>query len=456
MNNNEARTVPSVSVTYARNGASTKANALGMRPMQERAYEKRGEQYLLIKSPPASGKSRALMFVALDKLQNQGLKQAIIVVPEKSIGASFNDEPLSKYGFWSDWKVEPKWNLCNAPGNDNGGKVKSLGAFLESDDKVLVCTHATFRFAVDAYGVEAFDDRLISIDEFHHVSANPDNKLGLHLGQFFVRGKTHIVAMTGSYFRGDAEAVLAPSDESKFDTVTYTYYEQLNGYEYLKQLDIGYFFYSGPYVDDILNVLDPAEKTIIHIPNVNSRESTKDKMREVEHIIEALGEWQGIDPATGFQLVKRPDGRGQHSFGGELEADDVESGTIYVLRSLSDHPYVARHREIFHKVGVTGGRVETRIANAEDDSTCLLAKVEVVATYKLAGVNRTRMENLFHRLFAPARLNITINDRFGHPVQPEEWFLVPLFVIDEAVARIKDGSVTGYIYDPAAAKLLKA
>ena len=302
MSNRIDQSVPSVFVTYARNGASTKANTLGMRPMQERAYEKRGEQYLLIKSPPASGKSRALMFVALDKLTNQGIKQAIIVVPEKSIGASFNDEPLSKYGFWSDWHVEPKWNLCNAPGNDNGGKVKSLGAFLEGDDKVLVCTHATFRFAVDAYGVEAFDDRLIAVDEFHHVSANPDNK-------FFARGKTHIVAMTGSYFRSDAEAVLAPQDESKFDTVTYTYYEQLNGYEYLKQLDIGYFFYSGPYVDDILNVLDPAEKTIIHIPNVNSRESTKDKMREVEHIIEALGEWQGIDAATGFQLVKRPDGR---------------------------------------------------------------------------------------------------------------------------------------------------
>jgi len=298
--------VPSVSVSYARNGASTKANALGMRPMQERAYAKRGEQYLLIKSPPASGKSRALMFIALDKLTNQGLKQAIIVVPEKSIGASFNDEPLSNYGFWSDWQVEPKWNLCDAPGNDNGGKVKSLGAFLQGEDKVLVCTHATFRFAVDAYGVEAFDDRLIAVDEFHHVSASPDNKLGLHLGQFIVRDKTHMVAMTGSYFRGDAEAVLAPQDESKFDTVTYTYYEQLNGYEYLKQLDIGYFFYSGPYVDDILNVLDPAEKTIIHIPNVNSRESTKDKMREVEHIIEALGEWQGIDAATGFQLVKRP------------------------------------------------------------------------------------------------------------------------------------------------------
>lgn len=147
---------------------------------------------------------------------------------------------------------------------------------------------------------------------------------------------------------------------------------------------------------------------------------------------------------------------GQLSFGGELEADDVESGTIYVLRSLSDHPYVAQHRDIIHKMGVTGGRVETRIANAENEATYLLAKVQVVATYKLAGINRIRMENLFHRLFAPARLNITINDRFGHPVQPEEWFLVPLFAIDEAVARIKDGSITGYIYDPSAAKLVKA
>jgi len=305
----KAKSVPSVSVSYARNGGSTKANALGMRPMQERAYERRGEQYLIIKSPPASGKSRALMFIALDKLHNQGLRQAIIVVPEKAIGASFSDEPLTEFGFWTDWTVQPKWNLCNAPGSDNGGKVNAVGSFLESDDKALVCTHATFRFAVDKFGVEAFDDRLIAVDEFHHVSASPDNKLGLHLGQFIARDRVHIIAMTGSYFRGDAEAVLAPEDESKFDTVTYTYYEQLNGYEYLKQLDIGYFFYSGPYTDDVLKVLDPTEKTIIHIPSVNSRESTKDKIKEVEHIIEELGEWQGTDPATGFQLVKTPEGR---------------------------------------------------------------------------------------------------------------------------------------------------
>jgi hypothetical protein len=309
-----AKSVPSVTVSYARTGASTKANEMGMRVMQERCYEMRGEQYLLIKSPPASGKSRALMYIALDKLANQNIKQAIIVVPERSIGASFNNEPLSKYGFWSDWEVKPQWNLCNAPGADDptrgDGTVKAVGRFLASADKVLVCTHATFRFAVDDLGIEAFDDRLIAVDEFHHVSADKEgNKLGAHLGEFIARDKLHLVAMTGSYFRGDAVPVLSPEDEAKFETVTYTYYEQLNGYEHLKSLDIGYFFYSGSYVDDILKVLDPTQKTILHIPNVNSRESTKDKIKEVDHIINALGEWQGIDPATGFHLVMTPDGR---------------------------------------------------------------------------------------------------------------------------------------------------
>ena len=302
------RSVPSVTVTYAQTGRDQEPNELGMRPMQERAYDKRGEQYLLIKSPPASGKSRALMFIALDKLHNQGLRQAIVVVPERSIGSSFNDEPLTKYGFWADWAVKPNWNLCNSSGGDSG-TVNAVGAFLESADKVLVCTHATFRFAVEKYGIESFDDRLIAVDEFHHVSANPDNKLGAHLGALIARDRVHVVAMTGSYFRGDAEAVLSPDDEGKFDTVTYTYYEQLNGYRWLKRLDIGYFFYSGSYADDILNVLDPNEKTILHIPSVNSRESTKDKHKEVEHIIDALGKWQGIDEPTGFQLVKTPEGK---------------------------------------------------------------------------------------------------------------------------------------------------
>ena len=206
-----SKPIPAVSFQTAQTGASAKPNEMGMRQMQERAYAKRGEQYLLIKSPPASGKSRALMFIALDKLHNQGVKQAIIVVPEKSIGGSFADEPLSKFGFWADWTVKPQWNLCNAPGPDeervDPSKVRAVGQFLASEDRVLVCTHASFRFAVEQLGIEAFDNRLIAVDEFHHVSASADNKLGSQLGDFIHRDKVHLVAMTGSYFRGDAVPV---------------------------------------------------------------------------------------------------------------------------------------------------------------------------------------------------------------------------------------------------------
>lgn len=136
------------------------------------------------------------------------------------------------------------------------------------------------------------------------------------------------------------------------------------------------------------------------------------------------------------------------------EDDDIESGTIYVLRSLSEHPYIVEHRLLMHKIGVTGGKIETRISNAENEATYLLAGVEVVASYKLFGINRTKLENLFHRLFAPAQLDLVINDRFGHPVKPKEWFLVPLQVIDEAVKRIRDGSITDVTYDPKTASLV--
>lgn len=306
-------TPPSVSMQYGQTGSSTRMNELGMRPMQVKAYAKRGEQYLLIKSPPASGKSRALMFIALDKLNNQGLKQAIIAVPERSIGGSFADAELSKFGFSADWRVAPQWNLCNVAGIDDAkiakSKVKAVGEFFKSSDKVLVCTHATFRFAVMELGIQAFDDRLIAIDEFHHVSANGENVLGRQLGELIARDKVHIVAMTGSYFRGDAAPVLSPTDEAKFETVTYTYYEQLNGYEHLKALDLGYFFYTGRYTDGLLKVLDPDKKTIVHIPNVNSRESLGDKLREADDIMHALGDWRGKDEKTGFDLIKTPEGR---------------------------------------------------------------------------------------------------------------------------------------------------
>ena len=298
---------PTLKVSYAQTGASASTNSLGMRPMQERAYVMRGEQFLLIKSPPASGKSRALMFIALDKVWVQGLRKALILVPERSIGASFQSTPLREHGFEWDWEVLPRWNLCDSPGTD-GSKVKAVEEFLRGDASFLVCTHATFRFAFEQLGVSAFDDCLLAVDEFHHVSANPDNKLGAQLHELIERARVHIVAMTGSYFRGDAEAVLHPDDESRFETVTYTYYEQLNGYRYLKDLDIGYYFYSGSYADDISKVLNPKEKTIVHIPSVNSRESSKDKHREVEDIMTALGEWEGADPETGFQLVRQASG----------------------------------------------------------------------------------------------------------------------------------------------------
>ena len=355
-NPTNAYTVPAVSITTARTGASSKADERGMRTMQQRAYARRGEPYLLIKSPPASGKSRALMFIALDKLHHQGLKQAVIVVPERSIGASFADEPLSRHGFEFDWQVAPQWNLCNAPGADDPrvarSKVKAVAEFLASADRVLVCTHATFRFAVEALGIEAFDERLIAIDEFHHVSSNPDNKLGSQLGELMARGRVHVVAMTGSYFRGDSEAVLAPQDEARFETVSYTYYEQLNGYQWLKSLDIGYFFYTGAYVDAIGKVLDPALKTIVHIPNVNARESLKDKQREVDDIMHGLGEWKGVEPATGFHLIAAPSGRTLRV--ADLVDDSDPARRTRVLGALKDpaHKNNRDHVDIIIALGM--------------------------------------------------------------------------------------------------------
>lgn len=141
-------------------------------------------------------------------------------------------------------------------------------------------------------------------------------------------------------------------------------------------------------------------------------------------------------------------------FGGDAEPDDIESGTIYVLRSKSNHPFVAAHRELIHKIGVTGGKVETRIAGANKDATYLLADVEVVATYKLHNLNRVKLEAIFHRLFGAAQIDLTIEDRFGNPVKPKEWFLVPLNVIDEAVQRTQDGSITKVVYDLETARLV--
>lgn len=297
-----------VDVTYEHTGRSTSVNKYGMREMQERAFEARNAQYLLLKAPPASGKSRALMFIALDKLINQGLSKAIIAVPEKSIGGSFDSVELSKFGFFSDWTVEPKDNLCT-PGGDKS-KVQAFINFLKNDAKILICTHATLRFAFEALEESEFDNVLLAIDEFHHVSADGENRLGELLRTVMAKSDVHIAAMTGSYFRGDSVPVLLPEDEAQFTKVSYNYYEQLNGYTFLKSLGIGYHFYQGKYTSAIDEVLDTDQKTILHIPNVQSGESTKDKYDEVDQILDIIGTVTHRDPNTGvIHVVRHGDGK---------------------------------------------------------------------------------------------------------------------------------------------------
>lgn len=293
-----------VEVTYKQTGESTKINKMGMREMQERAYSAKDAQYLLLKAPPASGKSRALMFIALDKLHKQGIKKAIVAVPEKSIGGSFGKMDLMSHGFFANWDPQDEYNLCT-PGGDNK-KAEAFIRFMNSDARILICTHSTLRSAFEQIDESKFDDCLLAIDEFHHVSADKESsRLGALLHSITAKSNVHIVAMTGSYFRGDGVAVLMPEDEEKFTKITYNYYEQLNGYTHLKSLGIGYHFYQGKYTSAIAEVLDTDKKTILHIPNVNSGESTKDKYQEVDTILDIIGDVTGQDKETGIISVKR-------------------------------------------------------------------------------------------------------------------------------------------------------
>ncbi len=296
-----------VEVKYEQTGKSKSTNEFGMRDMQQKAYEQRDAQYLLLKAPPASGKSRALMFIALDKLINQGIKKVIVAVPERSIGGSFTSTDLKSHGFFSSWNVNQKYNLCTT--EDNASKVETFKEFLDSDEKILICTHATLRFAFEQLDESKFNDILIAIDEFHHVSADGENRLGEVLRNLIEKSSAHIVAMTGSYFRGDSVPVLLPEDEAKFVKVTYNYYEQLNGYEYLKSLGIGYHFYQGQYTSAIDDILDTDKKTILHIPNVNSGESTKDKHREVGTILDIIGRVKEVTPDGVIILKRHTDGK---------------------------------------------------------------------------------------------------------------------------------------------------
>ncbi len=291
-----------IEVTYAQSGESKKTDALGMREMQAKAYAARNEQYLLLKAPPASGKSRALMFIALDKLYRQNIAKVIVAVPERSIGSSFGTTDLRKEGFFASWEPNPLYNLCTQEGEK--GKVEAFKTFMASDERILICTHATLRFAFKALDDAQFDNSLLAIDEFHHVSADGDNQLGELIRSVMEHSSAHIVAMTGSYFRGDSVPVLLPEDEARFTKVTYNYYEQLNGYEHLKSLGIGYHFYQGRYTSAIAEILDTDKKTILHIPNVNSGESTKDKHKEVDTILDTIGEVLRTNE-EGILIVKR-------------------------------------------------------------------------------------------------------------------------------------------------------
>ena len=293
------------------NTTGNSSNELGMRPMQARVFEQRHEQYLLVKAPPASGKSRALMFVALDKLMNQGIKKVIVAVPEMSIGSSFKSTNLTDYGFFANWVMPDKYNLCLGGVH---GKSSIFRDFLQDPTaSVLLCPHATFRFGLEDIDLNLLNDTLIAIDEFHHVSESAENQLGNCLDAIIKETNAHVVAMTGSYFRGDSLNILTVEDEQKFRHVTYSYYEQIQSYKYLKSLGIGYHFYQGGYLSGLDKVLDVSKKTIIHIPNVNSNESTKDKYAEVDHIFDIIqnGASQDIyqDQHGIYQIPsKMPDG----------------------------------------------------------------------------------------------------------------------------------------------------
>lgn len=298
-----------VDIKYEQTGQSTKTNELGMREMQAKVYDYKDKQYLLVKAPPASGKSRAMMFVALYKMQHQGIRKTIVSVPEKTIGGSFQNTKLREFGFFADWTVAPYYNLCG--GDNESNKIGRFKEFLQDNAaKILVCTHSTLRYAFKDLDDECFNNVLIGIDEFHHTSADADSGLGDIVRRLIANTNAHIVAMTGSYFRGDGVPVLRAEDEHRFQHVPYNFYQQLNGYQYLKNLAIGYKFYQGNYLDAISDVLDTTKKTIIHIPSVNSRASTGlGKHTEVDEIIKRIGTVRYTDYNTTIKYVVTPDGR---------------------------------------------------------------------------------------------------------------------------------------------------
>lgn len=304
--------IDTISIDYARTGRSTSTDTLGMRPMQTRVYSQRDQRFLLIKAPPASGKSRALMFVALYKLHQRQVHHVVVAVPERSIGGSFRPTKLAPAFPHGDWEVAPYFDLCDA-GDERAKTQRFQEFFRQSASSILICTHATLRSAMKELEDSVWDDCLLAVDEFHHASADAYSGLGDVVRRVMNGSTGHVIAMTGSYFRGDGLPVLRPEDEARFTPVTYDYYEQLTGYQHLRRLRLGYFFYQGSYLDRLGEVLDTRKKTIIHIPSVNSRASTGDKYTEVETILNLIGKPDPIlprDPNRGgiYRRLRHDDG----------------------------------------------------------------------------------------------------------------------------------------------------
>lgn len=318
-----------VEVKYAQTGKSSNTNALGMREMQAMVYAQRHRMHLLVKAPPASGKSRAMMFVALDKLANQGIKKVIVAVPQQNIGRSFNNTELKKYGFFEDWRVAPYWNLCIAVGGDESKKTKLREFLKHPTANILICTHATLLNALNGIEAEKLNNVFFGIDEFHHGSSDENNRLGSFIRRLLNETSAHILAMTGSYFRGDAVPVMRPEDEAKFQpTINYNYYQQLNGYRWLKSLGIGYSFFQGNYLTAIHEVLDTTKKTLIHIPTPQSKTgSFMNKYDQVDEIIQRIGVIESHDYDNYVYKVRTKDGR-LLNVGNLVEDDPVRRNAL--------------------------------------------------------------------------------------------------------------------------------
>lgn len=336
MSNTNVETYKIGNYSFAQTGKSTEENNMGMREMQARAFEKRNSKYLLIQAPPACGKSRALMFLALDKVINQGLNKVIIAVPQIAIGSSFADTDLTEHGFFADWKLNPTYNLCS-PVSEAQKVQRALDFLNDPKAHYLLCSHATLTYFFDKVSDKSiFNDTLVAIDEFHHVSEDAENRLGSVIHSLMTSTTAHIIAMTGSYFRGDSVPVLSPEDEQLFDRVTYTYYEQLNGYKYLKSLGIDYAFYNGKWVDAVSDLVDTDKKMIIHIPSVNSRESTGDKSNEVGLLFDIIGSQLSRDSETGIYTFRSKSGKILKVADLVTDTDNKQGVTLAALRNLEN------------------------------------------------------------------------------------------------------------------------